>query len=136
MIDINLHPNDRVLRQFSGAWLVVFTGLAANQWIMQGSPRIAATLLAIAFVVGAAGLVRPAVVRWLFVASTVAAFPIGWVVSQVMLVILFVVVITPVALLFKLQGRDRLSRKATPGRASYWKRKITTEDMGRYLRQY
>ena len=136
MLDINLHPSERILRQFAAAWLLVLSGLAANQWLMRGNARIAAALLALAVLVGVAGLVRPRAVRWLFVSSTVAAFPIGWVVSQVMLVVLFIGVITPVALMFRLQGRDRLSRKPTPGQTSYWKPKITTEDMGRYLRQY
>lgn len=136
MIDINFHPSDRMLRQFAGAWLVAFSVLAVNQWVMRGHPRVGLACLAVGFFVGAVGLVRPTAVRWLFVASTAAAFPIGWVVSQVMLFVLFVGVVTPVALLFKLRGRDRLSRKPTPGRASYWKPKMTTEDMRRYLRQY
>ena len=136
MLDINLHPSERILRQFAAAWVLVLSGLAANQWLMRGNARIAAALLVLAVLVGGAGLVRPRAVRWLFVSSTVAAFPIGWVVSQVMLVVLFIGVITPVALMFRLQGRDRLSRKPTPGQTSYWKPKITTEDIGRYLRQY
>jgi hypothetical protein len=136
MIDVNFHPSDGILRQFAGAWLIVLGVLAAYQWLLRGNLPVAAALLAAALLVGVAGLVRPPAVRWLFVASTVAAFPIGWVVSQVMLVVLFIGVMTPVALLFKLQGRDRLSRKRAPGHASYWKPKTTTEDMRRYLRQY
>jgi hypothetical protein len=136
MIDINLQPTDRILRQFAAAWLLVLGGMAANQWLMRGNPRAAAALLGAALVVGVAGLIRPPAVRWLFVAATVAAFPIGWVVSQVMLFVLFTVVITPVALLFKLRGRDRLARRRCAQQASYWKPKTTTADMRRYLRQY
>jgi hypothetical protein len=136
MIDINLHPTDRMLRQFAGAWLVAFSGLAAMQWLMRGHPRTAAALVSAALIVGVAGLLRPRAVRWLFVAATIAAFPIGWVVSHVMLFVLFAGVITPVALLFKLQGRDRLARHRPGHQASYWKSKTTTADMRRYLRQY
>jgi hypothetical protein len=136
MIAINLQPTDRILRQFAGAWLLVLSGVAANQWLMRGNPRVAAALLAAALLVGVAGLIRPPAVRWLFVGATVAAFPIGWVVSQVMLFVLFAVVITPVALLFKLRGRDRLARRGREQQASYWKPKTTTADMRRYLRQY
>ena len=136
MIEINLHPSDRMLRQFAGAWLVAFSVLAVNQWVMRGHPRVGLVCLAVGFFVGAVGLIRPTAVRWLFVASTAAAFPIGWVVSQVMLFVLFIGVVTPVALLFRLRGRDRLSRRPAPGRASYWMPKMTTEDMRRYLRQY
>ena len=136
MIDINFHPTDRMLRQFAGAWLVAFSGLAATQWLMRAHPRTAAALFGAALIVGVAGLLRPRAVRWLFVAATIAAFPIGWVVSQVMLLVLFVGVITPVALLFKLQGRDRLTRRRPEHQATYWKPKATTADMRRYLRQY
>lgn len=136
MIDINLRPTDRMLRQFAGAWLLVCSGMAANQWLTRGNARAAVALLIAAVVVGVTGLVRPRAVRWLFVAATVAAFPIGWVVSQVMLFLLFALVITPIALLFKLLGRDRLVRRRPEQQGSYWTPKTTTADMRRYLRQY
>ena len=136
MIDVDLHPTDRMLRQFAGAWLLVLGGLAANQWLIRGNPRIAAALLVGAVVVGVVGFVRPRAVRWLFIAATLAAFPIGWLLSQVMLVVLFVAVITPVALLFKLGGRDRLARHQRAEQTSYWRPKASTGDMRRYLRQY
>jgi hypothetical protein len=135
MTTLDLHPTDRMLRQFAGAWLLVFSGLAANQWLMRGHARTAIALVGIALVTGVAGLLRPRLVRWLFVAATVLAFPIGWVVSQVMLVVLFIGVVTPVALLFKVQGRDRLARKRS-AQSSYWKPKTAMEDVRRYLRQY
>lgn len=135
MIDINLRPTDRMLRQFAAAWLLVVTALGANQWLLRGNPRIGAALVAAGLVFGVVGLLLPRAVRWLFVICTVAAFPIGWVVSQVMLLVLFAIVITPVALLFKAMGRDRLSRRRSK-QESYWKPKSGTEDVRRYLRQY
>ncbi len=135
MIDINLRPTDRMLRQFAAAWLLVVTALGANQWLLRGNPRIGAALIAAGIVLGIVGLMLPRAVCWLFVICTVAAFPVGWVVSQVMLLVLFAAVITPVALLFKATGRDRLSRRRS-SQESYWKRKIATEDVRRYLRQY
>ena len=92
-------------------------------------------LAGVAIIIGIAGLLRPRLVRWLFVAATVLAFPIGWVVSQVMLFVLFIGVMTPVALLFKAQRRDRLARTRS-AQSSYWKPKTATQDMRRYLRQY
>lgn len=136
MIDLNLQPTDRMLRQFAGAWLLVFSAISASQWLTRGNPRAAAVFLVAAVVVGVMGMVRPRAVRWLFLAATVAAFPIGWIVSQVMLFVLFAAVITPVALLFRLRGRDRLGRRRPHGRASYWQPMTTTADIRRYLRQY
>lgn len=134
--DIDLHPGNRVLRQFALAWLVVVGALGVNQWLFRGNTRLGIVLLAVAVVVGTAGLLRPQAVRWIFVVSSIAAFPVGWAVSQVMLLILFVIVISPVALLFKITGRDRLGRKRMPERQTYWNSKTPTADVRRYLRQY
>jgi len=133
--DIDLHPSDRVLRQFAGAWLVVLGSLGISQWLVRDDPR-GALVVALAVVIGGAGLIRPRTVRWLFAACTIAAFPIGWVVSQLMLVVLFIGVITPVALFFRIRGRDRLSLQRRPRQHSYWKPKTTAQDVRRYLRQY
>lgn len=135
MIDINLHPTARMLRQFAAAWLVVVTALGVNQWLLRGNPAVGAALVGAGVALGVVGLLRPAAVRWLFVVCTVAAFPVGWIVSQVMLLVLFLSMITPIALLFKAMGRDRLLRRR-PQQGSYWKRKMATEDVRRYLRQY
>ena len=38
----------------------------------------------------------------------IAAFPIGWTISRLMLAALFYLVFTPMALVFRLMGRDAL----------------------------
>ena len=135
MLSIDLNPSDRILRQFAGAGATALGVLAARQWFVRGNAHAAEALLAAALIGGIAGLVRPRAVRWLFVVCTVVAFPIGWVMSQLMLFVLFAVVITPLAGALRLQGRDRLARKRAEG-ASYWKPKAPAQDMRRYLRQY
>jgi formate-dependent nitrite reductase membrane component NrfD len=134
--DINLHPGNRVLRQFAAVWLLVLAAIGLNQWLLRGNPRIGIALLAIAVVVGTIGLLRPRSIRAVFLACSFATFPIGWFVSQLMLLTLFAIVITPVALLFKISGRDRLWRKRTPERPTYWKPRAPVHDVRRYLRQY
>ena len=64
----------------------------------------------------------------------IAAFPIGWTVSRLMIAIVFYLVITPIASVFRLVGRDLLKRRRrdTP---SYWSRKSTPTDAATYLRQ-
>jgi saxitoxin biosynthesis operon SxtJ-like protein len=134
--DIDLHPTNRILRQFAAAWLIVLGALGANQWLLRDNSRGGIALLGVAVVVGGIGLLRPQSLRWVFIVLTIAAFPLGWVVSQVMLLVLFALVVTPVALLFKITGRDRLSRRRTPERPTYWKPKTAIHDVRRYLRQY
>ena len=135
MVGIDLNPSDRILRQFAAGWAVALGVLAVRQWLVRGDAHAPEALVAAALLGGIAGSLRPRTLRWLFVACTVAAFPIGWVVSQVMLFVLFAFVITPLAWVLKLRGRDRLGRRRTE-QASYWKPKVPVQDMRRYLRQY
>jgi hypothetical protein len=134
--DLPLRPDARMLRQFAAGWLVFFAALGAFQAWGHGRPTLGAVLAVQGAVLGGLGLVWPGVLRPLFVIATVLAFPIGWVVSLVMLVLMYFGVMTPVGLLLRLRGRDALGRRrAAPGE-SYWKPKPAVTDVRRYFRQY
>src|SRR5438552_1853754 len=128
-------PTQRVLRQFSGAWLVFFLALGARQYFGRGHHAAGLALAVVAIVIGSLGLLKPAAVRWLFVSWMVLAFPIGWVISQIILALIFYGLLTPIAFVFRLQGRDLLCRKPTPGRQSFWTPKQTPHDVRSYFRQ-
>src|ERR1039458_4119730 len=83
--DLPLKPTARALRQFAAAWLIFFLAVGVFRYVARGQHQIGIAVGLMAVVVGVTGLIRPAAVRWLFVGATVLAFPIGWVVSQVML---------------------------------------------------
>ena len=134
--DLPLKPSLRALRQFAAAWLIFFLVVGVYRYVARGQHQIGIAVAVMAVVVGVTGLTRPAAVRWLYVGATVLTFPIGWVVSQVVLAIMFYGVITPLALLFRIRGRDLLALKPAPNRSSFWTPKETPEDMGRYFRQY
>src|SRR5262245_26372916 len=134
--DLPTNPAPKVLRQFSAVWLVFFLAIGARQYFARGNHQIGAALGALAVVIGGLGLLKPAAVRWIFVSWMVLAFPIGWVISQVMLALMFYGLITPIALLFRLRGRDLLSRKPAPERSSFWTVKPTPQDVRSYFRQY
>src|SRR5262245_30505820 len=118
--DISFNPPRRTLRQFAGLWLAFFTALAAWQWLRADNPTAAALLAAIGVTAGVAGLVFPPAARPVFIAAMVLAFPIGWVVSRVLLALAYYVLFTPIALIFKLVGRDALALRARPRVATYW----------------
>jgi hypothetical protein len=134
--DLPLKPSTRVLRQFAGAWLILFLAVGAHRYVARGQHAIGIAVGVMAVVIGGVGLIRPAALRWLFVGATVLTFPIGWVVSQIMLAIMFYGIITPLALWFRIRGRDLLARQPAPGRPSFWTPKHTPEDMRAYFRQY
>ena len=53
------------------------------------------------------------------------ALPIGWCISTLMLLMLYFLVLAPVALWFRLRGRDWLGRKPAPEQLSFWEPKLT-----------
>jgi hypothetical protein len=66
---------------------------------------------------------------------TALSQPIGHAISAVLLGLIYYGLITPLALLFRIAGRDPLARRA-PALASYWEAKSEPRDVRRYLRQY
>src|ERR1035441_284237 len=87
--DLPLKPTARALRQFAGAWLIIFLAAGVHRYVVRGQRQVGMAVCVMALVVGGIGLIRPAAVRWLFVGATVLAFPIGWVVSQIMLAVMY-----------------------------------------------
>lgn len=129
-------PSRKMLRQFSGLFLVVFCALAVTRvWRGGGPDTIAVVLGTLGLVVGTVGLIWPAAVRYVFTGWMIVAFPIGWTVSRVALGLVYYLVITPVALAFRLGHRDELELQRAPDRSSYWKPKAGPQSARDYLRQ-
>ena len=133
--DISINPRSRALRQFAGAWLAAYIILGVDLYRL-GEHRAGLALGAMGIVVGGLGLLKPAAVRLLFVVCMVLAFPMGWLISNLMLALMFYGIITPIGLLFRIKGRDLLCRKPAPGQPSFWTPKQTPRDMRSYFRQY
>ena len=134
--DIPFDPTRKALRQFAGLWLVFFGGLAVLQALAWGKPKLGLSLGALALVVGLAGLTRPEWVRFIYVGWMVLAFPIGWTISQVMLLAMYFGLFTPIGLVFRLIGRDPLQRARRAGVESYWTPKPSPADVRGYFKQF
>ncbi len=130
-----LDPTPRMLRQFAGAWLVVFVGLAGYRVLVRHQPGVALVLGMVALL-GLIGLGRPALMRWVFLFATAITYPIGWIISQLVLLLMFFLVITPVALFMRLRGRDILQLKRPPEGVSLWQSHPERTEPGRYLKQF
>ena len=133
--DVIAAPPERHLRQFSGLFVVIF--LALGGWrIWQGQADWwATTLVVLALGVGLVGLARPSAVRFIYTGWMIVAFPIGWTVSRIALAIVFFVVVTPMALVFRAVRRDELRLRRDEAGASYWRAKPSPKDVREYFRQ-
>ncbi len=133
--DIDRTPSSRTLRQFAALCLVVFGGLALWQGFARGNVIPATVLAAAALTLGPLGLLWPQSVRWVYVGWMMAAFPIGWTISRLLLAIVFFGILTPLALIFRLAGRDVLLRRPRRQRESYWVARPAPKDLRSYFRQ-
>ena len=136
MIDLNLNPTKRELTIFSLAACVFLAIVAWLVWRKSGSTTAATVLVALGVVIAALGLTVPRLIRPLFIALMVINYPIGWVVTHIVMAIIFYLVVTPLAVIMKLTGRDPMERRFDPSVKTYWKERPTETDSSRYFRQF
>ena len=134
--DIQFNPTTKTLRQFAGLWLVFFGGLGLWEALGRGHTTLGAGLGGLGVAGGVLGLAQPGLLRPIYVAWMVLAFPIGWTVSLLILAVMYYGLFTPIALVFKLIGRDPLERTRRPGLETYWTPKATPTDPRRYFKQF
>lgn len=145
MIEFDLRPDRRRLRQFAVAMVVAGALLAASVhwrghllfWAVDESAPVALSGLAIAAIYALlSALFLPRAVWPIYVVLTVVAVPIGTVLSYTLLALFFYLLLTPVGLYFRLRRRDLLDRRGDGNRESYWRRARGDRPVSDYFRQF
>ena len=72
----------------------------------------------------------------IYLLLTVVSYPIGFVLSYVVMAVMYYAVITPVGLIFKIIGRDPMRRAFDPAAPTYWIRRRPPAGARRYFRQF
>ena len=134
LIRINRKPSGRQLAVFGIAWLVVL-GLAGWASWAKGRHGAADGLWAAAAGVPLAGLLLPAFLRWVYLALSYATYPVGYVVSYVVLAAAYFLALAPIGLTMRLFGHDPLFRKPDPKATSYWKARGPAKPAAEYFNQ-
>ena len=135
MISVQWNPEKKQLRQFAGIWFPAFCALLGwiigkktGQW---GAVEIGWMLCG---GMALAGFLFPPFIRPVFVGLILLTFPIGWVVSHVLLGAIFYLLVTPIGLVLRMTGHDPLQLKPPTGN-SLWKSPVGKTDPASYLRQ-
>jgi len=136
MIEINWTPSLKDLRQFAWICLVGFPLMGFVLWWRFDLWIAPVVLWTLGPVVCLIGQVSPAAVKPVYIGLSLITFPIGFVVSHIVLGLTFYVLITGIALIFRLMGRDSMTRKFDKSAKTYWIRRKPITDMGRYFRQF
>lgn len=137
LMEIEWHPSGRQLRVFGVSGLVASILAALILHFVWGVAAVWAwVVLATGAAIFLCSLVSPAATRILYIGLTLVALPIGIVVSYLLLGAFYFLLLMPLAIVFRLIGRDSLRRRYEPSAASYWVPHKPSENMERYLHQF
>ena len=137
VIKLNDNPSDRDLRQFAAIWFPLFWAVVAGMaYYTAGSLRVAAAALTVGLVVGGIGMTRVGFIRPIFLGWMYAAYPIGWVVSHLLLGAIFYLLMTPIGWAMRLVGYDPLQRRMDRSAKTFWVPVEPAADQTSYFRQF
>ena len=137
MIDINWDPDKGELRKFGEISLAMLLVIGL---VLYWLGRVRAET---ALYVAAAGLVIFLLSRTtirgtkpIYWAAYGVTYPVGWVLSHLILGVVYYLIVTPIGLIFRLLGRDALRRTYDPEAPSYWVDHEPAGHVERYFRQF
>jgi hypothetical protein len=129
LVEMNLRPDARTLRQFGWIALGGFGLLALLAWkgwlvfaaVPEGArDTVALVLAALAAVSAFFSLVYPKANLGIYLGLTILAYPIGFVLSYVIMATLFYLIIAPIGFMMRLFGHDPMDRRFMPDAKTYW----------------
>jgi hypothetical protein len=134
---INKDLSIRQLRWFAGLWWpLLCCALAGTCYARWHWTVAAAALLGAGAVLGVAGLARPRVAQTVYRIAMTALWPLNWVVSNLVVIVVYYLVITPISVVARLAGHDPLGLRAPESDKSYWRRRKVDADPESSFRQY
>lgn len=132
LLELNLQPQRSHLRTFGLACCLLAGVFAALRW--QAAPRFAIGLATLAAIAGIVAMVVPRLLRWPFIIAMIIAWPIGFVVSWVLLAVVYYGVFTPIGLVRRRFGGLELKLDRSAG--TYWRPRPAARNAKSYFRQY
>ncbi len=133
LLHVNWSPTARVLRQFG--WLS--TGLALFlAWRWWSSPGIATTCLISAGCLTLLAEVRPTWLQPVYRGLVALTLPIGMLVGELAMLLIYLLLLFPLALLFRVLGRDPLQLAIDRQAASYWEPRPSSRAASDYFHQF
>lgn len=146
MIDLNFDPDEKTLRQFGFIALVGFSAIAAlawfellvfaTGWLGEARETVAYSFLGVGGFAALLSLVYPKANKPIFVCLSILTFPIGFVLSYVIMGTLFFLVITPIGLLVRLFAEDPMHRAFEADSDTYWSDCRADRPQESYFKQF
>ena len=132
LIEIQWSPTDRQLRQFGAVCLVALPAIA---WFWGGNTTVIQSFAGLGLAAAGIGLLFPQWLKPVFLALSVAAIPIGIVIGEVAMLLIYFGLFLPFSIAFRLTRRDALQLGRSTVKTSYWQEKKKPTDVSSYYRQ-
>lgn len=136
VIEINKNPSQKELAWFGLMFLAFFGLIGGMVWWRFQAQTAAYTLWGVAAAIVAAYYAVPSLRKPIYLGWLYAAYPIGWVISHLVMGIIFYLFFTPLALVFRVIGRDALACGIDKNAKTYWVEHRTGGDPKRYFKQF
>jgi hypothetical protein len=132
LVAINWNPTNHQLRQFG---FVCLFALPLVGWMWGAHTQLLIWLTAAGIVLVVLALGLPKLIKPIFVALSIVTVPIGLVIGELILLLIYFGVFLPIGLFFRLIGRDALQLKFDHNVKSYWQTKRQPTSSASYYRQ-
>jgi hypothetical protein len=137
LIEINWHPKRKELRNFTIIALIASLVIALLLYVIKGvGIQWAVIIVTAGFGIFISSFVSLKITRIIYLGLILITFPVGWAVSMILLTAFYFLLLTPLGLIFRLLGRDLLSRRFDPDTKSYWLTRQQPDSLDRYFHQY
>jgi hypothetical protein len=136
LIEKNREPSASELKWFGLLFALFFTAAGMLIWWRTGSHRPLVVLATIGCLVAVIYYSLPPLRRTIYLVWMALVYPIGWVVTHVLLLFTYYLVLTPIGLIMRAMGRDPMQRQFEREAATYWVEHDPAADSKRYFRQF
>ena len=132
LLNHNFQPTDRQLSQFGAICIVALPMLT---WLWTHNPNWCGYAGVAGLTLSILGLISPGLLKPVFVGLTLITLPIGIFAGEIAMLAIYFGLFLPLAIVFRLIGRDSLGRKSKTSDSTFWRPRNQTQNPRNYYRQ-
>ncbi len=137
LVEIKWNPNLKELRDFGKIALIATAILGLLLYVFKGiGIEWSLAIWALGIIIFLTSLISIKLTRLIYLGLILITFPIGWVVSFILMALFYFLLITPLGVVFRLMGKDLLNQKFDQEAKSYWVARKPPENLSRYFHQF
>ncbi len=132
LIQVNWNPSNRQLRQFG---VICAVALPLVGWLWSAKPGVIGWLALVGVALAGLGWGALRTLAPIFIGMMLVTTPIGIVVGELAMFLVYVAVFLPIGAIFRILRRDRLQLHWDHQAASYWRPKAQPKSVASYYHQ-